>query len=203
MATDEPIIYCIEGHWGGDVEPSVEPMLQMLQGMGQWKYVRRNAATAGEMFYWLEHEWNYYPKGSILYLATHGKEGEIWLSNEEQPSASVPIEKLAMVMEAEAKAACKGCLVHFSGCKTLMGNADRIRRFIDKSSAAAVSGYSAEVGWVDRTLPPAALLELMLFSSIWQEGINLNHRKSRERLVSLKEHLQGSFPKCEFDLHLR
>ena len=84
-----------------------------------------------------------------------------------------------------------------------MGNADRIRRFIDKSSAAAVSGYSAEVGWVDRTLPPAALLELMLFSSIWQEDINLNNRKSRERLLSLKEDLQGRFPKCEFDLHLR
>ena len=199
MATEERVIYCIEGHrWEDDeVEPSVEPMLQMLQGMGQWKYVRRNAATAGEMFYWLEHEWNSYPKGSILYLATHGDEGEIWLSNKSQSSASVPIEKIAM------EAACEGCLVHFGGCKTLMGNEDRVRRFIDTSSAAAVSGYSAEVGWVDSTLPPAALLELMLFSSIWQEGINLNHRKSRERLVSLKEHLQGSFPKCEFDLHLR
>ena len=87
-----------------------------------------------------------------------------------------------------------------------MGNEDRIRRFIDTSSAAAVSGYSAEVGWVDRTLPPAALLELMLFSSIWEEDINLNNlnnRKSRERLLSLKEDLQGRFPKCEFDLHLR
>lgn len=200
MATKERVIYCIEGHhWEDDeVEPSVEPMLQMLQGMGQWKYVRRNAATAGEMFYWLEHEWNYYPKGSILYLATHGDEGEIWLSNKSQSSASVPIEKIAMEVD------CEGCLVHFGGCKTLMGrgNEDRVRRFIDKSSAAAVSGYSAEVGWVDSTLPPAALLELMLFSSIWQKGIKLNHRKSRERLLSLKEDLQGRFPKCEFDLHL-
>ena len=193
------IIYCVEGHWhysdDPSEEPSVEPLLQMLHRRGLWNYVRRNAATDDELFYWMDKEWFNCAKGSILYFATHGAEGEVWLGSDEQHSSSVPIEKLAGID-------CRGCLVHFSGCSTLACSEDRVRFFMEKSGASAVSGYRADVGWMSRSLPPAALLDLMLFSVIRDEKINLGNRKSIGRLPALSVELQTRFPDCCFDLYI-
>ena len=195
---EQPIIYCIEGHHGDTPEPSVEPMLTLLSTLGHWNYVRRNAATAGELFYWIEHEWWKYPEGSILYIATHGAEGEIWLSTKEGYSSGVPIEKLAM------EADCSGCLVHFGGCATIAGSQidSRIQSFMDRTGAIGVSGYGDEVGWVDRWRPALAL-EMMLFSSIKAEGIKLAHGGSNKRLTGLRDDLQVRFPECKFDLFMQ
>lgn len=190
-----PIVYCVEGHWQLDdpsAEPSVEPLLQMLQRQGLWRYVRRNAATADELFYWMHNEWNSCAYGSILYFATHGGEGEIWLGNE-----GVPIEKLAMEID------CNGCLVHFSGCSTLSCDEERIGRFMKDSGAAAVSGYRCDVGWTSSSWPPAALCDLMLLSVIGEQGINLTDGGSRPRLLNLTKDLQERFKDCGFDLHLK
>ena len=172
-------------------EPSVEPLLQMLQRRGLWKYVRRNAATISELFYWMNNEWNSCAYGSILYFATHGGEGYIGLGSE-----GVPIEKLAMEVN------CDRCLVHFSGCSTLACGEERIRAFMKDSGAAAVSGYCKNVGWTSRSWPPAALCDLMLLSVIRDERIDLTHRGSRKRLQNLKEELQKRFYDCGFDLYL-
>ena len=189
-----PIIYCVEGHWHEEddpsLEPSVEPLLQMLHRRhrgSQWSYVRRDAATADELFYWMNNEWSKRKEGSILYFATHGAEGEIQLER------SVPIEELA-------KIDCSGCLVHFSGCKTLACDDDRVRFFMGKSGASAVCGYRADVGWTSRSWPPAALCDLMLFSTIIEEGIVLSDGRSRRKLRRLTEQLQRRFDDCCFDL---
>lgn len=197
---DKPtLIYCVEGHWheadDPTVEPTVEPLLQMLHRRGLWNYVRRNAATDGELFYWMRNEWYKCAEGSILYFATHGGEGEIWLSSDGQHYSSIPLEKLAEID-------CSGCLVHFSGCSTLACDEERIRFFMEKSGASAVSGYRTDVGWTSRSWPPAALLDLMLFSMIGDEQIDLCDGRSRRRLPSLAEELQSRFPDCCFDLHL-
>lgn len=193
---EQPIIYCIEGHHDQAPEPSVESMLTLLHTLGHWDYVRRNAATADEMFYWLKHEWGHCQEGSILYFATHGAEGEIWLSSHEDHSSSVPIEKLAM------EADCSNCLVHFGGCATIAGNKDRIQSFMDSCGAIGVSGYGAEVGWADRWRPALAL-EMMLFSSIRVEEIHLADGRSNKRLTELRDDLQARFPECQFNLQLR
>ena len=68
-------IYCIEGHhdWGNRaIEPTVEPMLQLLRSTGYWEdYVHRKCATANECYFYLEREWNRCRDGSILYFASH------------------------------------------------------------------------------------------------------------------------------------
>ena len=206
----EPIIYCIEGHWRWPeeddqsaepsvepfdpcAEPSVEPLLQMLQRQGLWKYMRRNAATADELFYWMKNEWSRCASGSILYFATHGGEGEIWLSR----SSGVPIEQF-VTEEIDLSE----CLVHFSGCSTLACSKERIRRFMDLSGAVAVSGYRADVGWTG-AWRPAAILDLNLLSEIRELKINFAHSGSRKKLEGLKEKLQQRFDKCVFDLHLK
>lgn len=187
MPASTPIVYCVEGHWHEVddplAEPSVEPLLQMLQRRGLWKYVRRNAATISELFYWMNNEWNSCAYGSILYFATHGGEGYIGLGSERHLSQLTSI-------------------VHFSGCSTLACGEERIRAFMKDSGAAAVSGYCKNVGWTSRSWPPAALCDLMLLSVIRDERIDLTHRGSRKRLQNLKEELQKRFYDCGFDLYL-
>ena len=191
------MVYCVEGHhWqrnDSSAEPSVEPLLQMLQRQGLLRYMRRNAATATEMFYWMKEEWQSCPYGSILYFATHGGEGEIWLGNDD----GMPLEQLAMRID------CEGCLVHFSGCSILACGEERIRHFMKGSGAAAVSGYRCDVGWTSSSWPPAALCDLMLLSEIGEQRVNLADGRSRKTLLSLKQKLQKRFEDCGFDLHLK
>lgn len=179
----------------------MEPLLQMLQRQGLWKYVRRNAATAEELFYWMSNEWDRCAKGSVLYFATHGDSGAIQLGNE-----PIPIEELAKRLD------CRARLVHFSGCSTLACGGTSIRRFMDQSGAMAVSGYCKSVGWTSSSGPvgkssPAALCDLMLLSVMAEKRISLTDGRSRGRsirdLLELKENLRKRFYDCEFDLHLK
>ena len=200
-----PIIYCIEGHWQYDpddptAEPSVEPLLQMLCRGRPWNYVRRNAATDGELFYWMKHEWKKCPKGSILYFATHGDEGAISLERGNE-SPLVSIEELGKRID------CGRRLVHFSACSTLACDEDRVRFFMEKSGAAAVSGYRTDVGWASELWPPAALCDLMLFSEIADQEIDLSdmsdgRKASRRKLLRLRDRLQKRFCDCRFHLCL-
>ena len=188
----EKRIYCIEGHWDygkREVEPSVEPVLQMLSVLGHWKYARRDCATVEEMNYWIEEEWTLRCReGSILYFATHGGRGEVSLS----ANQSVPM--------AEITADCTNCWVHFGGCNVLDVPDETIRGFM-QSGATVVSGYAVETGWADTKFAPALALELVLFSSI--TDISLDDGRSRRRLKSIGEAIGKRFPDCGFRLHTK
>ncbi len=191
----EKRIYCIEGHWDHgkrEVEPTVEPILQMLHRLGQWPYARRDCATVEEMKYWIDHEWNTRCReGSVLYFATHGEKGEIWLSNDYS------------VNVAEIEGDFTNCWVHFSGCEVLCQE-DAVREFMAKpKGAAVVSGYTVEAGWTDITLPPAVALEMMLFSSVVARSVSLGDGRSRRKLEGIKIDLNERFPECGFLLHTK
>ena len=168
-----------------------------MHRLGLWNYVRRNAATADELFYWLMNEWHYCPDGSILYFATHGGPGAIRLNHAEEPSSVVAIEELS-----KKGVNCNRCLVHFSGCSILDCEEDIIRRFTQECGAYAVSGYRKDVGWTARRWSPAALLDLMLFSMIADERIKLKNRGSVKKLDDLRKEVRKRFPDCDFDLYL-
>ena len=190
----EKRIYCIEGHWDygkREVEPSVEPVLQMLRGLGQWEYARRDCATVEEMNYWIEHEWTRCKQGSLLYFATHGEgSGRIWLSND---------HSLHMT---EITANCTNCWVHFGGCNVLDDDVpeETIREFMENTGATVVSGYAVETGWADVSAPALAL-ELTLFSSI--TDIPLDDGQKRRKLNSIRERLDKRFPDCGLRLHTK
>ena len=189
----EKRIYCIEGHWDygkREVEPSVEPVLQMLRGLGQWAYARRDCATVEEMNHWIEHEWTPRCKeGSLLYFATHGERGRIWLSD----NHSLHVTGIT--------ADCTNCWVHFGGCSVLDVPGETIRGFMEQSGATVVSGYAVETGWADIMSAPALALELILFSSI--TDIPLDDGRKRRRLSSIGEDLGNRFPDCGFILHTK
>ena len=102
---------------------------------------------------------------------------------------------------------CEDCLVHFGGCHVLAGDEHatngRIKTFLDKTGAMGVSGYAAATGWTDTLWAPAAALELMLFSSIKTQGIDLSDGKHFRRLSKIVKSLQDQFADCEFDLYTR
>ena len=198
---DEKAIYCIEGQWNwgkNEVEPSVEPILQMLQKMGQWKYARRDCATYEEMRFWLKHEWDKLGSGSILYISSHGKKGRICLTNEENDN-SVSLHQLA-----DGELDCSESLVHFGGCKMLAdGSEGIIRDFMEATGAPYVTGYGVEVGWADTRHRPALALELMLFSSI--RSIDFSDGRSKKSVEGLIEDLKKNeiFEQCKLKLHTK
>lgn len=194
----EQRIYCIEGVWdygGREVEPSVEPMLEMLRRQGQWaSYARRDCATTGEFKHYIEHEWCHRCKtGSVLYIASHGSEGGIWLSDDHP----LGLDTLGDLLAER----CEHCLVHFGGCEVLGGDEDTVRRrvktFLDKTNAMGVSGYSVETGWTG-AWAPALGLELMLFSSIKEDEIQLENGRHFSALRRVVERLQKRFEDCGF-----
>ncbi len=66
-----------------------------------------------------------------------------------------------------------------------------------------VSGYAADTGWTD-TWAPAGALELVLFSSIKSNDIDLSNGKHfKGRLSRVVESLQDKFADCRFDLYTR
>ncbi len=195
-------IYCIEGHWDdgdGNVEPSVEPMLQQMRNMDLWPYARRDCATVQELQFFLDKEWyRRCREGSILYLATHGWNGGISLSE----GQDVTLEQLALFLGADGA---QGCLVHFSGCRVMNAEERRLQDFMASTNAAAITGYKREAGWTSTLVPggrgaPALALELLLFSSIRTQAIDLGDGRSFGRLRSLVADLHERFPDCGLDL---
>lgn len=176
-------IYCIEGYWdwgGAQFEPSVEPILQMLQKMGQYAYARRDCATTGELEFWLGNEWKDWRKsGSILYIASHGSEGCIWLGSK---NSTVSLYQIAEIDNFN----CENCLVHFSGCKIFAGkDGEKVAQdFMERTGASFVTGYTKEVYWASEQWAPAVALDLILFSSIRdQRDINFRGPKTTKRSI--------------------
>ena len=197
-------LYCIEGHWDYEderAEPTVEPILRMVETAEGWPWIRRNSATVSEMHHWLATEWwERCANGSILYIASHGEPGKLWLSNREVEALSTLADR------AEKKHFAERCLVHFGGCAVLDISDDEIDAFLDRSGAYAVSGYTRDAGWIAESEdePPAVALELMLFGSICRRDINLgNHAQVQAALPRLERDINERFPACGFRLRTR
>lgn len=188
-------IYCIEGvhDWGdGKIEPTVQPMLELLQRTGYWEYLYRTCATSAELEYRLKEEWNEVcAKGSVLYFSTHGAPDQVWLSGE-----------LAGLTTLKEWVDCDGRHVHFGGCDTFSSGDYNLRDFMDYTNATSVSGYAKEVGWVDWSAP-GITLELQFFGLL--SGVNIvNQTRSRARnLRQVQQAVSRRFPDCEFNMLVR
>ena len=199
MRYDERI-YCIEGYWdwGEDqIEPSVEPILQMLQKMGLWNYARRDCATQPELEFWLENEWQKCcTSGSILYIATHGSRGSISLGSDVN---EVTLSQLTTMGPLD----CEKCLVHFNGCEIFAGEGrTEAQNFIQRTGASFVTGYSKSGYWLSEQWAPAVALDLILFSSIRDAGIDFKGQKSLEPMRELVKRLKQNkiFEECGLEL---
>ena len=192
-------IYCVEGvhDWGeGEVEPTIEPMMELLQRLDYWSYLHRTCATEPELKFRLEKEWVSCAEGSILYFFTHGSRDQIYLCNDPQAVVGPPTLK-----EWIGKEGAKGCHIHFGGCGTFSGSEDNLKDLMDYTEATSVSGYANDAGWLDGS-KPAVALELLFFGQLWQ--VNLSVPQYRfNKLTKVREDIQKRFPDCEFKMLVR
>jgi hypothetical protein len=135
-------IFCLEGEWTADIrsEESVRPLLQLLRRRGEIKYIYRQCGTKSEFAYYLRQK-RYYRDYRLVYLSFHGARGKLKISPEEE----ITLAEIADL----AKGAFKNKVVYFGSCRTLKGVDDQLKRFLKETGAAAVAGYTKEVGWVE------------------------------------------------------
>jgi len=155
-------IFCLEGDWSNDLKRpfSVRPVLEMLD---QWetngaRHIYHDVATADELWYYLK-KWRQkrFESHPILFLAFHGIRDGIRVGD---GRTEITIDDIENVLEGQ----CAGRIVHFGSCEVMDIHGHRIRRFLRRTRALAVSGYRNVVDWNQ-----SAAFELLMLAAM-QEG---------------------------------
>jgi hypothetical protein len=144
-------IACLESIWYGDTENSLDviPILEIVSKMHEIKFSHLTCNTAEELTYnlgLLKQK----PGYGVLYLAFHGKPGEVILAN----GTSVTLEKLASIMGEGFKS----WIVHFGTCGTIDTAESRLSNFVQTTQTSAVFGYTVYTDWIE-----SAAMDLILF----------------------------------------
>ena len=148
-------VFCLEGEWDSDLRrrDSVLPVLELLERLGEIKWIYRDVATVSEvegyLKKWGQRRYDDYP---VLYLATHGDKGRLhWGSRQ-----SMTLDELAEALPVSVR----GCWVYLGSCLTLFNEGD-VRRFVDLTGVEAVLGYRKEVDWIESAAFDVILLSAM------------------------------------------
>lgn len=191
-------ICCVEGvygYGGTDDEPSIRPMLELLSQWEYWPHVWERCRTIEQAKLFLAERWSQSDYGSVLYVAAHGSEGSILLSDGE----SITLRCLARTDCLWGQ--CTGCYVHFSACN-VFEDADAVSDFLRETGAAAVSGYRTDVGWAESE-KPALPCDLMLFNQLWEADVDrFDGRAAAAQLRTIEADLQRRFDDCQFSMVL-
>ena len=188
-------VCCVEGLWEtGGKEPTIKPMLKMLTQWDYWPHVHKRCGTVEMAKAFLAEKWKESANGSVLFFATHGSPGWITLSNSKKEWICLGV--LARCLSGQ----CKGRYVHFSACDVLKREV-AVKNFLEKTGAAAVSGYRTDVGWAEAE-KPALLSDLMLLNALWEADIDFSpgKRKWRNDLKTIEGDLQRRFGDCQFEI---
>lgn len=172
-------IFCLEGDWWNDLNQSgsVKPMLDLISAGAQFAVpsVHRDVATRDELgFYlrkWVQGRYKKYP---LLFLAFHGSEGALHLSDGRRAESRVELDHLGELLEGR----CAGRVIHFDGCSTVVGDVRHLKRFLTRTRALAVTGFTKDVPWLD-----AAAFDILLF------GTFQRHALDRRGMASVKRRL--------------
>lgn len=149
-------IFCLEGEWEADMRRrvSVEPLLELLEGLKRVRYIHRDVATVEEFDY-LVGQWQKrrYDDFRVLYLAMHGSAGSVRLGRDSLDLHSLG-ERLAGL--------CDQSVVYFGSCLTMDAEDADLRAFVKKTGARAAVGYSTEIDWVKSASFEVVLLDQLV-----------------------------------------
>lgn len=145
--TREKGIFCIEGSWEKDHrdKKSVIKVLEFLECIEDVKSITKqchNPLTLKELL--SDSMLTKYSKYAIIYLAFHGSPGEIFVGKRNQ---TVTLDEIADIIGNKAN----GKIIHFGCCSTLDMDGWAIRRFLKKTNALAVSGYTEDIDFLQST----------------------------------------------------
>jgi hypothetical protein len=148
-------VLALEGDWTDHMaeNSTTRPLLQLLEEAEYVRVIHRDVATVGELAHytakWADESYADY---RLIYLAFHGTPGALALSER-----SVNLDELADTLGP----ACRGRIVHFASCSVLNVPDEDLLRFKKQTGAAVVSGYGADVDWLE-----SCAFELLLISSL-------------------------------------
>jgi len=146
-------IACLESLWDGNIESrlSVVPLLELASRVDEIRFSYLTCNTEDELEHNLDKLKNKRGYG-ILYLACHGKPGELVLDE-----SSVDIQKLAGFMGDGFT----NWVIHFGSCSTIKIEHARLSRFIAATQVSMILGYRQDVAWID-----SAAIDLLLFDGL-------------------------------------
>ena len=154
-------IYCIEtAHWtaGGRSQPSVEPLLRLIQSTQGTPYIHRPFSTWEELHGLLSEAMHGRYRYPILYVACHGETRRLALRRKRgngHRNGAINFEELADPLRQRGG----GKLILFSACSLMKASEATLRRFVADTGVNAIMGYQRDVGWIE-----SAQLELGLLA---------------------------------------
>ena len=199
----EQRIYCIEGIWNDGhrkVEPSVEPMLEILRRHELWNYARRDCATTGGV--------------QALHRArmvrTGARKGPCSTSRLMAARVLSGCPMIILLGWTRSGTGWRGAVKIVSFTSVVVRSWTVMRIPWDGESRRS---WTRPARWASRATPsrrvgtgrwaPALNLELMLFSSIKEEEIQLENGRHFQALRRIVEDLRDRFRDCGFNLYTR
>lgn len=149
-------IFCLEGEWDSDLRArkSVEPILQLLEGLKLAKYIHRDVATREEFTYYID-KWSQprYSNYRVLDLAMHGGAGAVGLGRH-----TLTLDEVGEILGGRRPDA----IVYFGSCLTMDGDDADLTRFVRRAGVKAVVGYSAVIDWLASASFEVVLLQQLV-----------------------------------------
>ena len=149
-------IFCLEGPWSPKIteRASMRPLLEVVEGVYKPGIAFRDAATSEEVNQYLK-QWSGKQYASHPYgiMSFHGESGKIKLLGKK----TLSLRELGDVLAGK----CHGRLIHFDSCSVMDVPPKEMKEFRLTTKAAAVSGFTQEVDWLD-----SAAFTLMLLNSL-------------------------------------
>jgi len=177
-------IYCIEtAHWtaGARSQPSVEPLLRLIQRTQGTPYIHRPFSTWEELHGLLcEAMHGRYRRYPILYVACHGETRRLALRRKRsngRRNGTINLEELAIPLHRRGD----GKLILFSACSLMNTDDAALRRFVAETGVSAIMGYQRDVGWIE-----SAQLELGLLAWLARRPVANGRKPLREALAELR-----------------
>lgn len=151
-------VFCLEGLWNTDLKnhSTVQPLLAFLKQNANIPYIYGDVGTPQEFeFYISKFSQKGYINYPILYLAFHGNEsgGILELSGKTKYTISEIGDKL--------KGKCENKIILIASCNALKVDSRILKKFLEKSGALAICGYTNRVHWMR-----SSAFEMLLFDEL-------------------------------------
>jgi len=147
-------VFCLEGDWNRNLikQNSIVAALMFLKQNRNINFIHRNCGTRENLAHYLK-EWKLkrYRQYSILYLAFHGKPQQILIGKD-----GISLDELAEMMGDK----CQNKIVHLGACQTLNTDKRHIKRFLRKTNALCVCGFSRTIKFVEGSAFDILLIDL-------------------------------------------
>lgn len=182
-------IYCLEGLWDNDLKnkSTVLPILELLEKGSISNYIYHTCATKEELEFFLT-KWkkkSINTKFPILYLAFHGRKGQIYITSK----STYSLNDLAIILDGSAA----GKVVFFASCETLNASSRTIQSFLKKTNAIAAIGYKQEVDWMIATAFELLVLDALQQDKFDSRGIEKIETKIKSEYGNLHQILDCRF----------